>query len=367
MSDSAGEKTEQPTPKKLKDSRKKGQVAQSQDVNKLFVTLVGIELFIMLHANLLEDVKYLFEVSFQLQMQKDFNEAFKTLLIECLYVFINFTAILLLAVVIARLAAGFSQFGFLIAPEALKIDIKKLSPVSGAKNLFSKKKLVEFFSNIIKAIVLTIIFLQVVRTALPYILLLANTDLKTSIDYSIYLFSLIARFSLGFFLVISIIDFKLQKSIFIKQMKMTKDEVFREYKQTEGDPQIKSERKAFGQELAFSEGGSLKQDVESSEALVVNPTHFAIAIEYKPGQTPLPIIRAKGLDDRAKQMIKYAQQAEIPVIRHITLARYLFRTGQENKFIPRPSLQAMALVLRTIKEAKEQDKSLEDYHDLTDH
>lgn len=366
MSDSAGEKTEAPTPKKLQDSRKKGQVAQSQDINKLFVTLIGIELFIMMHASLLEDIKYLFEVSFQLQIRNDFSEIARTLISECLGVFLNFTAILLLAVILARLTSGFSQFGFLIAPEALKIDMKKLSPVSNVKNLFSKKKLVEFFGNILKAIILALIFTQVVRTALPYILLLPNTDLKTSIDYSIHIFSQVSRFSLAFFLIISLIDFKLQKAIFIKQMKMTKDEVFREYKQTEGDPQIKAERKAFGQEMAFSEGSEIKQSVASSDAIVVNPTHFAIAIEYKPGLTPLPIIRAKGVDARAKQIIEYARKAEVPVVRHITLARYLFRVGQENTFIPRPSLQAMALVLRTINEAKENNKELDEYHDLTD-
>lgn len=365
MSESSGEKTEQPTPKKLEDSRKKGQVAQSQDVNKLFVTLVGIELFIAMHASLLADIKHLFHVSFKLQQQDNFAESLGALVAECLDVWFSFIIVLLLAVVVARFCGGFVQFGFLIAPEALKMDIKKFSPITNGKNLFSKKKLVELASNIVKAIILTLIFSYVIRVSLPYILLLPSTGLESSIQYSIEVFSHAARISLGFFLVVSVIDFKLQKSIFIKSMMMTKDEVFREYKQSEGDPMMKSMRKAVGRELATS-GGTVKKEVEKSDVVVVNPTHFAVAIEYKPGETPLPIIRTKGVDDRAKEIIAYAQEHNVPVIRYITLARYLFRVGQEQKYIPRPSLQAMAVVFRTIMEAKEQGVTLEDFHDLTD-
>lgn len=366
MSDSAGEKTEEPTEKKLEDGRKKGQVAQSQDVNKLFVTLVGIELFIGMQSSLMADMKHLFNVCFDLQRQEDFAKSALQLTLESFGTWFDFTIVLLLAVVFARLAAGFAQFGFLLAPEALKMDIKKFSPVSNAKNLVSKKKLVEFFSNVIKAVILTLIFMSVVKSSFQYILLLSNTDLQSSVDYSIYLFSKIARYSLVFFLILSIIDFKLQKSFFMKSMKMTKDEVFREYKQSEGDPHLKGERKAIAQEMATS-GGPVQQAVQEADAIVVNPTHFAIAIEYKAGKTPLPIIRAKGVDDRAKQIIEYAKEAGVPVVRHVMLARYLYRAGHENKYIPRPSLQAMAVVFRTIMEANAQGVELDPYHDVTDH
>jgi len=366
MSDSAGEKTEQPTQKKLDDGRKTGQVAQSQDVNKLFVTLIGIELVISLHSGLIADIRRLFDISFELQTKKEFSDSARLLLEESFSVWIGFIAILLLAVVVARLFAGFTQFGFLMAPEALKIDMNKLSPVKNAKNLFSKKKLVEFFGNVLKAIVLAFIFFNVIRIALPYIILLPHTGLESSIQYGIGLFAQASRYSLVFFLIISLIDFKLQKAIFIKSMMMTKDQVFREYKQSEGDPQLKSQRKAIGRELAESGGGTIKKEVESSDAVVVNPTHFAIAIEYKPGATPLPIIRTKGVDDRAKQIIEYAKEAGVPVVRHVTLARYLFRVGHEGKYIPRPSLQAMAIVFKTIFQAREEGEKLEDFHDLTE-
>ena len=366
MSESAGEKTEQPTKKKLDDSRKKGQVAKSEDINKLFVTLVGIELFISMHDNLLSDVKRLFDVSFQLQAEALSLSSTRLLLVECFGVWFSFVVVLLLAVVLARLCAGWSQFGFLIAPEALKIDPNKFNPTKNAKNLVSKKKLVELGGNILKACILTLIFSQVIRGALPYILLLPNTGLESSIQFGIDTFSTAARIALACFLVWSVIDFKVQKSIFIKSMKMTKDEVFREYKQMEGDPNVKAQRKALGRQLATSGGGQMKKKVKSADAIVVNPTHFAVAIEYKPGQTPLPVIRAKGVDKRAKQIIHYAQESGIPVIRHVMLARYLFRAGQEDQFIPRPSLQAMAVVFKTILEAKAEEEDLKDFLDLTD-
>jgi len=363
----AGEKTEEPTAQKLEQSRKKGQVAQSQDLNKLFVTLVGIELVISLHSGLLDSIKKLFETVFQLQNQGEFGDSVRILLDESFSVWINFTLVLLLAVVMARFAAAFSQFGLLFAPAALKFDMNKLSPVTNGKNLFSKKKLVELIGNILKAIVLTIIFLHVIRISLPYIVLLPLSGLESSIQFGIETFSHAARLSLAFFLIISIVDFKIQKAIFRKSMMMSKDDVFREYKQSEGDPQLKGQRKAVAQELATSGGGGkIKKEVESSDAVVVNPTHFAVAIEYKPGSTPLPIIKSKGVDDKAADMIEYAKKAGVPVVRHIMLARYLYRSGQEGGYIPRPSLQAMAIVFRTILEAKAEGREIENYRDFTD-
>lgn len=367
MSESAGEKTEQPTEQKLQNIRKKGSVPQSQDLNKLFVTLAGIELFISQHQQLLTDLKALFAKTFQAQRLDDYGAAMKSIASESFDLWLNFTVILLLVVLVARLGAGFSQFGFLMAPEALTPNMGKFNPVSNFKQFFKKKKLVELISNIFKAVFISIILIYVIKGALPFLMLLPNTGLEPSVNYSIELFSKMAHYCLVFFLILSFIDFKLQKGMFMKEQMMTKDEVFREFKQSEGDPMLKGERQALAQEMAMGGGAPpAKQAVKESDAVVVNPTHFAIAIEYKPGKTPLPVIRAKGLDDKAKDMIEYAKDANLPVVRHVTLARYLFRAGKENKYIPRPALQDMALVLRTILEAKANGETLDHLHDLTE-
>lgn len=353
MSGSSGEKTEQPTPKKLQDARKKGQVAQSQDVNKLFITLAGFEILIAMSDFLLEKVKSLI-VSPYLLLDQPFSIAASSLTKLCLISWFSMIAIILPPVIIARFMASFVQYGFLFSPESMKMDFGKFSPVKNGKNIISKKKFVELGSNIVKAVVLTIVFYQLTKSFMGSIVLLSNTSLSESVQFSIHVFSMVARVSLGIFLVVSVVDFIMQKAIFIKSQKMTKDEVFREYKQMEGDPMIKGQRKELAKELA-SGGGKVGEQVKKADAVVVNPTHFAVAIEYKPGKTPLPLMLCKGVEDRALEIKRYAEIYDIPVIRYVSLARTLFRTGREGKFIPRSTLQAMAAVLRAVQEMEQME------------
>ncbi len=353
MSESAGEKTEQPTPKKLRDARKKGQVAQSQDLNKLFVTGVGFQAMISFSGGYFEKVSYLIDLPFSM-LATDFVYSGAFLAKEALSLWMYMILPLLGVVILGRYLASFVQFGFLFAPESMKFSLDKISPVKNGKNIFSKKKMFEFVGNVVKAIVLVVVVYKVTEMYLPQILLLSTTNLHMSIEFSIEVFSYILNLVLGVFLIIAVTDFVVQRSIFIKSMKMTKDEVFREYKQAEGDPDVKGQRKEFGRELLEGDGGGvIKQSVKESDAVVVNPQHFAVALEYKAGITKLPILKAKGVDERAQEIIKIAKENDIPVIKYVSLARSLFRTGAEGKYIPRDSLRQMASVFIAIREAQE--------------
>lgn len=365
MSDSSGEKTEQPTDKKLRDGRKKGQVAKSQDLDKLFVTAAGFNVIIALSADFFSKLNILIQNTIN-SVDIDFTIAVQNLVKESVSTWFSIVLPVLGAVIFARIAAGFCQFGFLYAPKALKVDMKKFAPATNAKNLVSKKKFVEFFGNVTKALVLAFVLYGVVRTFLPDILLAAFTTVPISIDIGITVVSYILRICLVIFLVIAVTDFIIQKKIFIKSMKMTKDEVYREFKQSEGDPDVKAERKALGQELASGGGGSVKQDVAHSDAVVVNPTHFAVALRYKPGETPLPVIKCKGVDERAQDIIRYAKDLDIPVIRYVGLARALFHTGKEGKFIPRPTLLPVASVFKAIKEAEAAEEAGEESNSVNE-
>jgi type III secretion protein U len=358
MSDSAGEKTEEPTEHKLEEARKKGQVAQSQDVNKLFVTLAGFEVIIALNHVFFEKLKRLISLPFQF-LNDDFIFSARNVLSESLWLWLGIVAIILPTVVVFRFLGAFVQFGILMAPESLKLDMKKFDPVTNAKNIFSKKKFVEIGGNLVKAIVLAIVFYQVTKLFLGYIFLLPYTDLNKSIEMGITVFSYAARLSLAVFLIIAVVDFILQKAMFIKGQKMTKDEVFREYKQMEGDPHIKGERKQLAHELATT-GGPISKQVAKADAVVVNPTHFAVAISYKPGKTPLPVLLCKGVDERAQEIIRLAKEHNVPIIRYVSLARTLFRTGREGKFIPRSTLQAMAAVFKAIREIQKANEISEE-------
>lgn len=359
MSDSAGEKTEEPTTKKLSDARKKGQISQSQDVNKLFVTIAGFQLLLAMYDSYYFDITQFIATTYTL-INYDLSYAGPILAREAIKVWLAIILPFLSVVILARYIASLVQYGFLIAPESFKLDMSKFSPVKNGKNIFSKKKFLELLGNIVKAVVLASVVWHVVKINLPQILMLSLTDIHVSLEFSISVFRSILNMVLFTFLVISVADYIMQKKIFIKGMKMTKDEVFREYKQMEGDPQVKGQRKQFAHQLVFGDAKPIKKKVSESDAVVVNPTHYAVAIEYKPGKTPLPIMRAKGVDDRAAQIIKIAKENNVPVIRYVSLARHVFRTGKEDKYIPADCLQQMAAVFIAIKQAEEADKG-EDY------
>lgn len=344
----SGEKTEPPTDKKLRDARKKGQVAQSQDVNKLFITMAGFEVIIAMKDIFLEKVQSLILITLS-SVNDPFIFAARQLTKQLLSIGASISLTVVCAVIIFRILASNVQFGFLMAPSMLAPSLKKLSPITNIKGLVSVKKLIELLTNIAKAIVLAVVFYTVISSSLPEIILTATGTVRFSLNAGADLFIFAARISLTIFGGLAILDFIVQKHFFIKGQKMSKDDIFREYKQSEGDPQMKGERKAVARELAES-GPAPVAKVDDASAVVVNPTHFAVALRYVPGETPLPKVLCKGVDDRAQEIIARAREKGIPVVRYVWLARTLFSTGKENRYIPRKVIKPMAAVFRAIKE-----------------
>lgn len=350
----SGEKTEEPTQQKLNQARKKGQVAQSQDINKLFITLAGFEVMVAMKDVFLEKMQSIFLITID-SFDDPFIFALKQLVKQLLMVGASVSFVVLAAVIVSRILASTVQFGFLMAPSTLAPSLNKLNPISNIKNTFSTKKLIELLSNVAKAIVLGLVFYTVIKNALPDIIFMGSGTLPFAIEASTDLFIFAARISLLIFGVLAIIDFSIQKYFFIKGQKMSKDEIFREYKQAEGDPQMKGERKAIARELAESAPAPVSSTDEAT-AVLVNPTHFAIALRYVPGETPLPKLLCKGVDERAQEIIQRARDNKIPVIKYVWLARTLFSTGKEKRYIPKRLIKPIAAVFRAVKEIEEIDK-----------
>lgn len=344
----SGEKTEAPTDKKLNDARKKGQVAQSQDVNKLFVTMAGFEILIAMKDVFLEKAQSMFIVTIA-SINDPFIFSLKQVTTQLVSIGASISLMVIAAVIVARVLGGMVQIGFLMAPSSIMPSLNKLNPITNIKNTFSVKKVIELLTNIAKALVLAFVFYTVIESALTDIIFTSTGTLLFSLDVGVDLFIFAARLSMVFFGLLAIADFIVQKHFFIKGQKMSKDDIFREYKQAEGDPQMKGERKAVARELAES-GPAPVKNVDDATAVLVNPTHFAIALRYVPGETPLPKLLCKGVDERAQEIVKRAREQKIPVIRYVWLARTLFSTGKENRYIPRKVIKPMAAVFRAIKE-----------------
>lgn len=338
MSES-GEKTELPTPKKERDAREKGQVARSQEV-VITITLFGLIAYIWFSwGGILERLA----AAFVVPSYRDGNftmVAFAHL--QGLFDLLVAVLLPMLAIVIfLGIASNIGQFGFLMAGDSVMPKLEKISPLAGFKRIFSLKHLVETLKNIIKIIFLSVLLtialeenigslLQTVHCGIGCVNALASTMLGD-----------IFRYSALAFLIIAGADYAFQRRTHTKSLMMTKDEVKREYKESEGDPHIKGKRRQLAQEFAMGDGGIVKR----SSAVIVNPTHYAVALLYDRDRVPLPVVTAKGVDLYAARIRGDAEAAGIPIFRSPALARSLFVDADVNEPVPVEFFDALAEIL----------------------
>ncbi|QJI27338.1 type III secretion system export apparatus subunit SctU [Pseudomonas sp. ADAK18] len=353
MSDS-GEKKHAATPKKLKDQRKKGQVAQSQDIGKLLVLTTLSEIALFTAETSMQRFQQLMVMPMS-RMGQPFVRALEEVLMESLMVFFSFALLMAGLAITVKLISGWMQFGFLFAPESLKLDFNRLNPLNQVKQMFSAKSVMNLLMGLAKALLLGVILYVVIGPSLGALINLATSDLQSYILALIILFRYLLHACLGLLLVLALIDMALQKHFFAKSMRMTQVEVIKEYKDMEGDPHVKGQRRALAQQLAQEEPKVKLPKLEESDMLVVNPTHYAVALYYRPGKTPLPLLVDKGTDADARKLIDRAKAADVPVIQCVWLARMLY----EKKLganIPRETLQAVAFIYRTLRELDDEAK-----------
>lgn len=346
-----GEKTEKATPKQLRDAREKGQVAQSQDLGKLLVLMVVSEITLGLADDSMGRLQHLLDLAL-VATGRPFLATVGQVASEGATVLIGFILCSVGAAMLMRLASSWMQIGFLFAPKALEFDIKKIDPFSHAKQMFSGQNLTNLLLSILKAAAIAITLYMVVKPELGALILLANSDLTTYWHALLDLFRHILRTTLGLLLVIGALDFALQKYFHAKKLRMSHEDIKNEYKQSEGDPHVKGHRKQLAHELLNKAPSAPPKPVEDADMLVVNPTHYAVALFYRPGETPLPRILCKGEDDGALDLIARAKHARVPVVQSIWLARTLYKVNAGH-YIPRPTLTAVAHLYQVIKQLDE--------------
>ncbi|MFC7518726.1 type III secretion system export apparatus subunit SctU [Herbaspirillum sp. GCM10030257] len=340
------EKNEQPTDKKIEDARKKGQVPVSKDMARLASLLVVGELAFMTEPLWHEAINALFALPLP-RIGQPFAPALMEMLVAAGILLLIVFATLFVVCIVVGVAAHWGQFGMLIAPEAVTPSFDKLNPVNGIKQLFSKKKLMELLLTIFKAVLIGWIVFILARDQLPNIVQLSTGAPKDVYSGFIALLRTIFHVILGVCLCLAIIDFAVQKHSHTKSLMMDMEEIKREHKESEGDPMIKGMRKQIARQLAMS--GPVAK-TEQANAVVVNPTHFAVAMFYDPDETIVPVVLAKGKDDVAQAMILRARECGIPVIRHVWLARTLYATCKDDTLVPRSSYEAVAHVYAVVNE-----------------
>ncbi len=343
------EKTEQPTPKKIRDARKKGEVAFSKEVNAavsivaVFAWFVGMSDFYYEHLGrmLLLPMEFI-----DMPFEQAWSVVAKGVVREMLVLILP----LLGLVALLGGLAGYLQVGPLFTLAPLKPELKKLNPASGIKKIFSLKNLVEFLKSVLKIVFLGLLLWLLIRGGLDSILKLPRCGLAC---LPVLIGALMKRIALYYgvaFIVIAAADYAFQKRQYLKKLMMTKEEVKREYKESEGDPMIKSKRRQLHRELMTQ---NMLQNVRRASVVVTNPTRIAVALIYDGEDTPLPLIAAKGENLLARRIIEIAREEGIPVLENVPLARALHQHGEIDRYIPSDLIEPVAEVLRWVQSLQE--------------
>jgi type III secretion protein U len=351
------EKTEQATPKKLKDARKKGQVAKSQDFPSAFTFIVSIAATMATAGYLFSELAgYFIYIYKSVATDPDLQHSAGGFLMQALTTILNCSLPIVIITSLVGILVNFIIVGPLFAPEAVKPDLKKLNPVTNLKNMFKFKTLFELLKSIFKITGAVYLIYGVLINSLPEIINTASISVVGSaLVFNSFLFKVIVRVGI-FFIIVAVIDLVFQKKNFAKEMKMEKFEVKQEYKDTEGDPHIKNRRKQVAQEIAYQEGPSA---VKKARAIITNPVHLAVAIQYDEEKEPAPKIVTMGKGAVADLMIKYALDFHIPIMRNVPLAHVLYEKGKISDYIPEETYQAVAEILKWIASLEEGEYNVE--------
>lgn len=348
-------KTEKATPKKKKDERKKGNAFQSRDVVSLATIIVGFILISKLGSFIFSQIRELYLSELQ-KMSNLYTLSIPSVLQimrESMLVFFLATVPILFVLMITGIVMTGAQTGFLVSGELLRFKYNRISMLQGFKRMFSVRSLVQLVKSLLKVAVI----LWVIYTSVQDLLIITPDILNTSFDQSIAfmldrIMSIVYKICL-IFVAIAVLDFAYQKFDYEQKLKMTKQEIKDEYKQTEGDPFIKGKIKEKQRRMSMNR---MIQQVPNADVIVRNPTHFAVALKYDLEKDMAPMVLAKGQDHLAKRIIAAGEKHNILITENKPLARSLYETVEVNSYIPAELYQAVAELMAWVYSTREKGK-----------
>ncbi len=343
-----GEKTEEPTAKKRADARKKGQVGRSQELNTAFVLLVGF-----FTLKLLWDSIYLSIASYTTYVFTNLNQSVDTE--NIIHIFIGIIVVLaktafpiMFAIMLIGLAINFFQVGLNFNTESIEFKLDKLNPINGFGRIFSKRSLVELAKSFFKILVIGFFLYRFIHEQILAMPQFMFFDLTTSLALVAEIIFQMAFIVIGVIMIMALMDYGYQKWQTTQDLKMTKQEVKDEMKQSEGDPQIKGKIRQKQRQMAMAR---MMKEVPKADVIVTNPTHYAIALSYQQGMSA-PLVVAKGQDLVAQRIKEIAREARVPIIENKPLARAIYAAVQIGDVIPQELYQAVAEVLAYVYRLK---------------
>lgn len=343
------EKTEEPTSRKIEKAREEGNVPKSMETAGfvvLFLTLLVLFFYIKYIVFYFEDFFKYFYSFISVDLNK--NLIFNILIKGAFYFFVVMFPIFLV-VVIAGILANVSQFGFLFTTKVLIPKFEKLNPIKGLKNLFSVKKLVEGVKTTLKVFIAFLVGFEIFLRFFPQMPKLALMDFFNQIRWLEEKILLIVLSMLAVFFVFAVIDLIYQRYSYKKSLRMSKQEIKDEFKQTEGNPEVKAKIRQLQREMAKKR---MIAEVPKADVVITNPTHYAVALRYDKTKDEAPRVIAKGVDNLALKIKEVAREAGVMIVENPPLARELYKLVDIDETIPPKLYKAVAEILAYVYKAK---------------
>ncbi|MBA9024853.1 MULTISPECIES: flagellar biosynthesis protein FlhB [Bacillaceae] len=346
----AGEKTEKATPKKKQDSRKKGQVAKSQDVNTSINLLTIFLLLLFVGPYMFEKITRLLLEFFQHSLLLQVTEENAPLLLSEVLKEMGFIlAPILVAALIAGVAANYMQIGFMFSTETIQLKLEKLDPIKGFKRIFSIRAIVELLKSMLKISVVGLVTFFVIWQRMDEIMTLSKKSIGNAMTTLADITVKVGIYASIALLVLSLLDYLYQKYDYEKNIRMSKQDIKDEYKNIEGDPLIKSKIKQKQREMAMQR---MMQEVPNADVVITNPTHYAIALKYDDQKSDAPYVIAMGVDFVAQKIKYVAKENEVVMVENRPLARALYDQVEIGQAIPEEFFKVVAEILAFVYKTK---------------
>ncbi|OGR19011.1 MAG: flagellar biosynthesis protein FlhB [Desulfobacterales bacterium GWB2_56_26] len=348
-SPTGGERTEEPSSKRREDFRKKGQVAQSKEVQTAALLTLTLLFWLMYLPTFWQGFTTLIfailQASGEFEITPASTMSLSFFLLEKIGLLL---APLFLLVAVISFFSSFFQFGWLIKSNPLLPDFAKLNPLTGMARFFSKRSLIEVVKSILKVLLIGWIAYSTVFDHFAEALILIDTSIGATLSYLAATSALIMGKICAALILMAFLDFMFVRWELEEKMKMTKQELKEEFKESEGDPHIKAQIRAIQQEMARKR---MMAEVPKADVVITNPTHLAVAIRYEAKKMDSPIVVAKGADHLAMKIREIARENNVPIVENPPVARLLHQLDL-GQHVPEDLFKAVAEILAHVYSLK---------------
>ncbi|MEC1179338.1 flagellar biosynthesis protein FlhB [Metasolibacillus meyeri] len=347
----AGEKTEKATPKKRQDARKKGQVLKSQDVTAAALLLLIFICLFVIAPFMLKGIIGFLNQAFErnLLVESITAEIVMELYFETLKEMAKLVLPIMLVAIVAGIGANYFQFGLLFTTETLKLDLKKMDPIKGIKKIISLRAIINLIKSLLKVSFIGAVTTTVIWMNLEKVLSLAFKSPWETLGTVAYLTGIMGLAAALMLVFLALLDYLYEKYEYEKQLKMSKQDIKDEHKNSEGDPLIKSKIKQRQREMAMRR---MMQEIPSADVVITNPTHFAIALKYDEDSMEAPRVVAKGTDFVAQKIKMIAKENDVIMVENRVLARAMYDQVEIGDAVPEEFFKAVAEILAYVYRIK---------------